>query len=151
MPRIATLSTNKTIGQRNEEGTPRSTPPKAHIEYNSMQYQGNDQDSEEDRHQPFRRIQHQPNFPIVIRVLRLRNLDVTHKFNLVEISLEPGVRSDHEQVNQGRNSDECGIGDLELLMKLFRLLIGKTGQRLRHGWISSAELTSSAKLLFGAL
>lgn len=100
-----------------------------------MKGKSDDQQGKEDRHQPSRWIEDKPDLPIVFRVLRRCNLDVTHNLDLVEVRLEPGIGSDYEEMNQCSDPDVCGVGHLELLMKLFRLLIGKARQRLRHDLI----------------
>jgi len=46
------------------------------------------------------------------------------------IDSEPGMVRKHHQVRQCRQRDERGEGHFELLVELFRLLLGKSGQAL---------------------
>lgn len=62
--------------------------------------------------------------------------------------LEPGVGREHEKVHDRSNPDECAIGDLELLMKLFRLLLGETRKTclISHGIASNLSMVPNPRI-----
>jgi hypothetical protein len=103
--------------------------------------EGVNQDAEQehghqDRDQPSSGVDDQPYFPIVFRVLRAWDISHWCALSIVWMwlgavsrgSSEPGLPSEDQEMREGSDAGERGIGDLELLVELFGLIRGETGE-----------------------